>query len=275
MKMRNFEKRMPMVGGLVLGQFLIGVVAHANRIVTPKATPMPPIINLGLGNIVNPIPVELFQAPVFLSQTSPSVPQPMAFALRGAAVPSVALPARAVPAVVGLTGAALAESSPNPAPAPASADGHGSLGSLEELDAAIGKSKISPGGASAAEALGRGFEGSAPRPAANAASFDPSRLEFSDRIPKSHRALLPRVFSREENMASIERLAAEALQRHNRQVGGRATLADVNLYVHYFSAAGTDYVYQVVIELRRLKIGVFVATIDKAMRRLTLRHNDD
>ena len=98
-------------------------------------------------------------------------------------------------------------------------------------------------------------------------------LEFSDRVPEQRRPLLKEVLS--ENAKRVLPLVEEALRRYNRSHGRNAALADLNLYAHYFHEGEADYVYQVMIEIDNQRIGVFVAYIDKATRKLVIGANDD
>lgn len=100
-------------------------------------------------------------------------------------------------------------------------------------------------------------------------------LEFSDRIPKSKHPILKEVLSKKRNAARVLPLVESALQEYNRNYGQTSTLADLNLYVHYFHEGAADYVYQVTIERRNQRIGIIVAYINKVTHKLTLVPNDD
>lgn len=100
-------------------------------------------------------------------------------------------------------------------------------------------------------------------------------LEFSDRVPESRHPILKEVLSKKRNAARVLPLVEAALQEYNRNYGQTSTLADLNLYVHYFHESATEYVYQVTIERRNQRIGIIVAYINKATHALTLVPNDD
>jgi hypothetical protein len=120
--------------------------------------------------------------------------------------------------------------------------------------------------------------GPAETPAVAARKREPTglpELEFSDRIPESKHSILRDVLSKKRNAARILPLVEAALQEYNRNYGQTSTLADLNLYVHYFHEGAADYVYQVTIERRNQRIGVIVARINKSTHKLTLVPNDD
>ncbi len=98
-------------------------------------------------------------------------------------------------------------------------------------------------------------------------------IQFSGRIPENSRMLLTEALA--ANASSVLPLVKAAMREYNSKHGKKARLKDMNLYAHYFYESGGDYTYQMLVEIKGQRIGVFVAHIDKNTHALVLGSNDD